>query len=151
MMRWLRFTLRGFPPRIVRMLHARYTCSYRVLRRITYISQTLDIPWDPGIIPVFIEDDLPLSHACAFLHVSSTMANSSQRPVSSPPLWFRLDARMPIPQPPLWPIEMLRARGLFSSIRICLMFVIATFTIDECFQAEENNEDIVILVVFILV
>ena len=42
-----------FSPGTVRKLHARRTCSYRVLKRITSITYELDIPWDSGICMVF--------------------------------------------------------------------------------------------------
>jgi len=46
-----------FSPETVRKLHARRTCSYKVLRMIASVALELDIPWDPGINLIFSEED----------------------------------------------------------------------------------------------
>jgi len=40
-------------PGIVRKLHARCKGSYKVLKRIAFITHELNIPWDPGISSIF--------------------------------------------------------------------------------------------------
>jgi len=56
--------------KIVRKLHTRRTCSYRVLRMIAFITLALDIPRDLGIILVFIGENSTLSDVCALLELS---------------------------------------------------------------------------------
>jgi len=49
------------------------------------MSDELDIPWDPGISPVFSGDDLPRHATCVLLKLPLTAADLSRRPVPPPP------------------------------------------------------------------
>ena len=92
-----------FPLETVSQLRAWCTCPIRVLRRITFIVDELDFPWDTDISSIFSEADSTLSAACAFLDLSSTAAALLRRPVPTAAPWFRLDARPTILRPPPWP------------------------------------------------
>ena len=73
------------PPRTMRKLHARYTDSYRVLRRIASIIYELNVTWNFCISPVFGGEDSTLFDACTLLHLLLTTADPLQRLVSPPP------------------------------------------------------------------
>ena len=85
-----------------------------------------------------------------FLDLSSTVADLSQMSVSPPPPSFRLDARISVLQLPLWPDWEVSYEEIVQ-FDLDMMFVISTFTEDECFQVRETDGDIVMLVAFILV
>jgi len=66
----------------VNQLHGRCICPSKVLRRITFVTDELDIPWDSSISSVFSRADSTLSIVCAFLNLPSTavMVQSRSRP-----------------------------------------------------------------------
>ena len=69
----------------VNLLHARHTCPIRVLRRITFITNELNFPWDLGINSIFSGADSTLSTVCAFSDLPSTAVDLLRRPVPPPP------------------------------------------------------------------
>ena len=74
---------RRFLLETVSQLHARRTCPIRVLRRITFILDELDIPWDLNISSIFSRKDSTLFDVCTFADLSSTAADLSLSSVPS--------------------------------------------------------------------
>ena len=70
-----------FHPDIVGTLHTRRTGTRRILRRIAFIIDKLDISWDPSISPTFSGEDLTWFAAYVFLDLPSPIADLLQKPV----------------------------------------------------------------------
>jgi len=132
-----------FPAGTVGKLYARGTYSYRVLRKNTFITHELDNPWDLGINTIFNGENLSLSDAWAFIDLSWTAIDLSQRPVLTPPLWFILDAwrSPPVSRSPPWPNWDALCEEIVP-FNPYMLDVISAFTWDEYFQVGENDEDI---------
>ena len=83
----------------VNQLLAQRICPSRGLRMITFITDELDFPWDPGVSSVFSKVDLTLSAICIFSDLLSIITDL-RRPAPPPPPWFGLDARPTVLKPP---------------------------------------------------
>ena len=92
-----------FPLETVSHLYAPHICPSKVLRRITSITDELNIPYDLSISSIFSGADLTLSSTCAFTDLPSTATDLSWRPIPPSLSWFRLDVRPSVCRPPLWP------------------------------------------------
>jgi len=66
-----------FHHEIVMTLCSQCIGSYKVLKRNAFITYEMDSRWDPGISPVFSEEDSTRFDACAFLDLQSPRADSS--------------------------------------------------------------------------
>ena len=87
-------------PEIVRRSHAWCTGSPGVLKRLTLMTDKLDISWHPSISSVFSRDDALLSTICVSNEITF-YGRPSWR--SAPPPWSRRDIAVMLPRPPPWP------------------------------------------------
>ena len=62
-------------PETVRKLHVGSTYSDSILKRSAFVTCELDIQWDPGFGPAFIEDDLPRHVTRILFELPSTAAD----------------------------------------------------------------------------
>jgi len=64
-------------PEIVRELHIRCTGSSKVLKMFAFITDEMNIPWDPGIGPVFSGAESLLLVACVMFELPTTADDPS--------------------------------------------------------------------------
>jgi len=90
-----------FHPEIVGTFHTRRTSTYKIMRRIAFITDQLDILWDPSIGPTFSGEHSTCSVAYAFSVLPSPTAQKSVTSTTLvPPGCTFVD-----PMVPSWPIE----------------------------------------------